>query len=293
MGFRFRKSKNFDSLKVDLNKSGKGGKFKKIVKRTLWAFLAFIMFCVVASFFIELDVDEIDIDNKTVTMDVNDTETIDFKISPSSATYESLKIESTSSNIDTRINDDKIIINSKNAEGIYSFTVICDSVKSDPIKVKVINKTLEEQRKLADAQKIQEQKQKELEKQQKELEQQQKELELKQQKEKEQEKVKQNTTTSNKNTTSSNKKISSSSNKKKNTSSNNKNTSSSKKKNSSNNSSNKKETPKQNTNSKTVYLSRTGTKYHSKPNCGNMKSAIAVSLSEAKSRGKSPCKKCF
>lgn len=45
--------------------------------------------------------------------------------------------------------------------------------------------------------------------------------------------------------------------------------------------------------SKTVYLSRTGSKYHSKPNCGNMKGGIAVSLSEAKSRGKSACKKCY
>lgn len=44
-----------------------------------------------------------------------------------------------------------------------------------------------------------------------------------------------------------------------------------------------------------VWLSATGTKYHSKPNCGRMdpNKARQISLSEAKSRGFEPCSKCF
>lgn len=42
-----------------------------------------------------------------------------------------------------------------------------------------------------------------------------------------------------------------------------------------------------------VYLSRTGSKYHSNPYCSNMKSPIKVSLSEAKSSGRTPCSKCY
>ena len=36
-----------------------------------------------------------------------------------------------------------------------------------------------------------------------------------------------------------------------------------------------------------------GTKYHSNPNCSNMKNPVEISLSEAQSRGYDPCKKCY
>ena len=42
-----------------------------------------------------------------------------------------------------------------------------------------------------------------------------------------------------------------------------------------------------------VWVSRTGTKYHKKPNCGNMSGAIEMTLSEALAAGKSACKKCY
>lgn len=44
----------------------------------------------------------------------------------------------------------------------------------------------------------------------------------------------------------------------------------------------------------TVYIaaSGNGTKYHMSSSCSNMKGTVALSVSEAKSRGYSPCKKC-
>lgn len=44
--------------------------------------------------------------------------------------------------------------------------------------------------------------------------------------------------------------------------------------------------------SNTVWLSRTGSKYHRDPGCGNMKAPIESTLDEAISKGKTPCSKC-
>lgn len=44
---------------------------------------------------------------------------------------------------------------------------------------------------------------------------------------------------------------------------------------------------------KTVYVSATGSKYHSKPDCGNMPSAKEITLSEAQSRGLTACSRCW
>lgn len=48
-------------------------------------------------------------------------------------------------------------------------------------------------------------------------------------------------------------------------------------------------------NETTVYIagSGDGTKYHSNPNCSNMKNPVAISISEAQSRGYGACKKCY
>lgn len=46
-------------------------------------------------------------------------------------------------------------------------------------------------------------------------------------------------------------------------------------------------------NTGTVYLPKNGKKYHSNPNCSNMKSPQAVSLEEAQSLGYEPCSKCY
>lgn len=50
---------------------------------------------------------------------------------------------------------------------------------------------------------------------------------------------------------------------------------------------------KQNEAEKTVYVSATGSKYHSKPDCGNMSSAKEITLSEAQSRGLTACSRCW
>lgn len=42
-----------------------------------------------------------------------------------------------------------------------------------------------------------------------------------------------------------------------------------------------------------VWIPRTGSKYHSNPNCSNMKNPSQVSLSQAQSWGYEPCKKCY
>lgn len=47
------------------------------------------------------------------------------------------------------------------------------------------------------------------------------------------------------------------------------------------------------TTEKTVYVSATGSKYHSKPDCGNMSSAKEITLSEAQSRGLTACSRCW
>ncbi len=42
-----------------------------------------------------------------------------------------------------------------------------------------------------------------------------------------------------------------------------------------------------------VWVSNTGSKYHSNPNCSNMRNPVQRTLSYAKSRGLSPCSKCY
>lgn len=42
-----------------------------------------------------------------------------------------------------------------------------------------------------------------------------------------------------------------------------------------------------------VYITKTGKKYHSIPNCGNTKTAYKVTLAEAKSKTEGPCSKCW
>lgn len=42
-----------------------------------------------------------------------------------------------------------------------------------------------------------------------------------------------------------------------------------------------------------VYVSKSGSKYHSKADCSNMKNAEKMTLKEAKNRGLSPCKRCY
>ncbi len=44
---------------------------------------------------------------------------------------------------------------------------------------------------------------------------------------------------------------------------------------------------------KMVYASATGSKYHSKPDCGNMTSASRITISEAHSRGLTACSRCW
>ena len=42
-----------------------------------------------------------------------------------------------------------------------------------------------------------------------------------------------------------------------------------------------------------VYVSRTGSKYHSNPNCSNMKNPSSMTMEEAQAKGLEACKKCY
>ena len=42
-----------------------------------------------------------------------------------------------------------------------------------------------------------------------------------------------------------------------------------------------------------VYISRTGSKYHGRPQCGRMKESTRVTLSKAEAMGLDPCRKCY
>lgn len=46
-------------------------------------------------------------------------------------------------------------------------------------------------------------------------------------------------------------------------------------------------------NGSTVWVSKTGSKYHSDPNCSGMKSPSQLSRTEAESQGYTPCKRCY
>jgi competence protein ComEC len=47
------------------------------------------------------------------------------------------------------------------------------------------------------------------------------------------------------------------------------------------------------TNSVMVWIPNSGSKYHSKSSCSNMKNPTQVTLEEAERRGFTPCKKCY
>lgn len=52
------------------------------------------------------------------------------------------------------------------------------------------------------------------------------------------------------------------------------------------------ETNEATTNGTFVFVSASGNKYHSKPNCSNMRSPSPISLDDARLQGYEPCKKC-
>lgn len=51
--------------------------------------------------------------------------------------------------------------------------------------------------------------------------------------------------------------------------------------------------PAERSNGSTVWVSKTGSKYHSDPNCSGMKSPSQLSRAEAEGRGYTPCKRCY
>lgn len=53
------------------------------------------------------------------------------------------------------------------------------------------------------------------------------------------------------------------------------------------------DTPSQEPTQRMVWVGETGTKYHSRANCSNMKNARQITIDDAEAQGYSPCKKCY
>lgn len=53
------------------------------------------------------------------------------------------------------------------------------------------------------------------------------------------------------------------------------------------------DTPAPDTNGDMVWISKTGSKYHSNPNCSNMKNPSQITKEEAEARNLKPCSKCY
>lgn len=51
--------------------------------------------------------------------------------------------------------------------------------------------------------------------------------------------------------------------------------------------------PSPQANGQTVYVSKSGSKYHSNPSCSNMKNPHSMTVEEAQNKGLEACKKCW
>ena len=60
-----------------------------------------------------------------------------------------------------------------------------------------------------------------------------------------------------------------------------------------NNSTQETDPPSSDSSEELVWIPNSGTKYHSNPNCSNMKNPAQVTIEEAINRGYSACKKCY
>lgn len=227
--------------------------------------LSMIFFFVVSILGCSTSIEKVTIDSKDLTLDINQNETLKITIEPSDSELELSDFHSSHSDIIKvkDFKDNQLTIQSLTKEGTATIVYKNDDLESNTVTIQVIDKqavALAEAKKQEEAakQKAEEEKKKEEAKQKAEEEKKKEEAAKQKTEEAKKNEQQKQTTTSKKSTSSS-----------------------------------------QSTTSTTkdvggtVYIPKTGKKYHSNPNCSNMKNPRQVSLSDAKSKGYTACKKCY
>lgn len=173
------------------------------------------------------NIESINIDGESRTLDINDNVVYEATLDPEDASDAKIKVVIDDEDIISgKYKNGKITINSNDIEGETSFHIESDDVKSNAISISVVDKTKKEQeeaaRKAEEERLAQEAAQKA-----------------------EQERIAQQAAASTQPT------------------------------------------------EEMVYISSTGSKYHSNQYCSNMNSPRQIAISEAKNRGYTACKKCY
>lgn len=235
------------------------GKVLKILK---YIGVGLIGILIIGMIFGKSMADEITINEKDFTMDINQSQQLSLTIHPEDGLIYEDDFQCSDSNIIEieDIKDGKLFLKSLNKEGNVTLQYKKDDVASNTITIQVVDqqaiamaKAKEEEKKQAEEIKKQEEAKK-IEEQKKADE----------KKKNEQEQKKTTQTATQRSSSQSNESSSTSSSSQSN-----------------------------HTNSAMVYIPRTGKKYHSNANCSNMKNPSQVSLSEAQNRGFTACKKCY
>lgn len=243
---------------------------RKIFKGLKFLGIGFIVLIVIGMIFGGESLDKIHIDSKHLKMDVNEEKEIALIFSPEDA---HLSIDDFQLNHDgiveiKDIKDHQLIIKSLKKSGDVTLQYKDNNIKSNAITIQVVDQkalaALEKQKEEEAKEKAEEEaKQKEATKKaEEEAKQKEAAKKAEEEKQKKASEQKQNTT----------------------------NTSSKTK---SNTTTSTKTTQTHNETSSMVYIPKTGKKYHSNPNCSNMKNPRQVSITEAKRRHYEPCKKCY
>ncbi len=234
---------------------------RKIFKGLKVLGIGFIVLIVIGMIFGGESLDKIHIDSKHLKMDVNEEKEIALTFSPEDA---HLSIDDFQLNHDgiveiKDIKDHQLIIKSLKKSGDVTLQYKDNNIKSNAITIQVVD-----QKALAALEKQKEEEAKEKAEQlaKEKAEKKKAPKKAEEEKQKKASEQKQNTT----------------------------NTSSKTK---SNTTTSTKTTQTHNETGSMVYIPKTGKKYHSNPNCSNMKNPRQVSITEAKRRHYEPCKKCY
>lgn len=224
----------------------------------------------------EQQITSIEITNLNKELDINQSEVIEYKINPEDAEFKNYTLDSSDKNIAyLELEGSTLYLKTKN-EGKATVWIEQDGVKSNIVNVNVVDKAkqkkIEEEKKQAELKKKQEEEKARLEEQRKKEEQEKKEAEEQARIQEEQQK------TAEQEAAQSTPAI---------------NSGNSDSQNSSNNT--VLTPPPAEPTTGMVWISETGSKYHTIPNCGRMNpnKASQVTVSEAQNMGLEPCSKCF
>lgn len=223
--------------------------------------IVLLVFCIVgvlSACFGSSSIESFDLDRDSITMDINDTKNVSITTDPEDASTSSLEIKDVD-NISASLDDHNIKVKSGSEEGTYKLKIYNDDVNAI-LTVKVVDKEAQKQKKIEE-QKTQEEAQKQAELQAQEEARKQAEAQAEAQRQAEAQAAAEAEAQRQATAQASSQSEESSS--------------------------------YTEATAGEVYIPQSGYKYHSNPNCSNMKNPTAISLSEAQSRGYQPCKKCY